>query len=67
MQRLITQLYFPGEKLNDIDPILNGIEDLEARASLISRQLSDEADGSLSFAFDGVLRGSGETPFFVDA
>ena len=67
MQRLITQLYFPGEKLNDIDPILNGIEDLDARASLIARQLPDEADGSLAFAFDVVLRGSGETPFFVDA
>ena len=67
MQRLITQLYFPGEKLNDIDPILNGIEDLDARASLIARQLPDEADGSLAFSFDVVLRGSGETPFFVDA
>lgn len=67
MQRLITQMYFPGEKLNDIDPILNGIEDLDARASLIARQLPDAPDGSLAFEFDIVLRGSGETPFFVDA
>ena len=37
MQRLITQMYFPGEALNDIDPILNGIEDLAARALLIAR------------------------------
>jgi protocatechuate 3,4-dioxygenase, beta subunit len=66
MQRLITQMYFPGEKLNEIDPILNGIEDLEARASLIARQLPSEPDGALSFEFDIVLRGSGETPFFVD-
>lgn len=66
MQRLITQVYFPGEALNDIDPILNGIEDLAARASLIARALAPEPDGSLGFEFDIVLRGSGETPFFVD-
>jgi protocatechuate 3,4-dioxygenase beta subunit len=66
MQRLITQVYFPGEALNDIDPILNGIEDLDARASLIARRLPDEADGTLAFAFDIVLRGRNETAFFVD-
>lgn len=66
MQRLITQLYFPGEELNDIDPILNGIEDLDARASLIARELPALPDGTLAFEFDIVLRGSGETPFFVD-
>jgi protocatechuate 3,4-dioxygenase beta subunit len=66
MQRLITQMYFPGEALNDVDPILNGIEDLDARASLIARALPVEPDGTLSFGFDIVLRGSGETPFFVD-
>lgn len=66
MQRLITQLYFPGEKLNDIDPILNGVEDLDARATLIARVLPAEPDGTLAFGFDVVLRGSGETPFFVD-
>ena len=67
MQRLITQLYFPGEALNDIDPILNGIEDLGARASLIGRRLPDEADGAAAFGFDIVLRGRGETAFFVDS
>ncbi len=66
MQRLITQLYFPGEKLNEIDPIMNGIEDLDARASLIARELPIEPDGALAFEFDIVLRGKSETPFFVD-
>jgi protocatechuate 3,4-dioxygenase beta subunit len=66
MQRLITQMYFPGEELNDIDPILNGIEDLDARASLIARRLPDEPDGTLAFGFDIVLKGHGETAFFVD-
>jgi protocatechuate 3,4-dioxygenase beta subunit len=66
MQRLITQMYFPGEELNDIDPILNGIEDLDARGSLIARRLPDEPDGAAAFGFDIVLRGRGETAFFVD-
>ena len=55
MQRLITQMYFPDEPLNDIDPILNGVDDLAARASLIARQLPDAADGSNVFTFDIVL------------
>lgn len=66
MQRLITQLYFPGEPLNDIDPILNGIEDLDARASLVARSTDATADG-IEYRFDLVLRGRGETAFFVDA
>ncbi len=66
MQRLITQLYFPDEPLNDIDPILNGINNLDARASLIARRLADQDDGTQSYEFNIVLRGAGETPFFVD-
>ncbi|MGD9951048.1 MAG: protocatechuate 3,4-dioxygenase subunit alpha [Burkholderiales bacterium] len=66
MQRLITQLYFPDEPLNDIDPILNGVEDLNARSALIARQLPEEPDGALGFQFDIVLRGKAETAFFVD-
>jgi protocatechuate 3,4-dioxygenase beta subunit len=65
MQRLITQVYFPGEPLNNIDPILNGIEDLDARASLIARETGPTAEG-MGYAFDIVLRGWAETPFFVD-
>ena len=65
LQRLITQLYFPGEPLNDIDPILNGIEDLDARAVLIARNAGTTPDG-VEYRFDIVLRGRGETPFFVD-
>lgn len=66
MQRLITQMFFPDEELNDIDPILNGVEDLEARASLIAREAPKAPDGSFSFTFDIVLRGKAETPFMVD-
>jgi len=66
MQRLITQLFFPGEELNDIDPILNSVEDLDARASLIAHELPKEGDGSLAFEFNIVLRGKAETPFMVE-
>lgn len=62
MQRLITQMYFPAEPLNDIDPIFNGIEDLDARATLIARDL-----GAGNFEFNIVLRGKAETAFFVDS
>jgi protocatechuate 3,4-dioxygenase beta subunit len=65
MQRLITQVYFPGEALNDIDPILNGIDDLDARASLIARH-AGAAHGETAYEFDIVLRGRGETAFMVD-
>lgn len=66
MQRLITQLFFPGEELNDVDPILNGVEDLDARASLIAREQAPAADGAQAYAFDIVLRGRHETPFEVE-
>jgi protocatechuate 3,4-dioxygenase beta subunit len=66
MQRLITQMYFPDEPLNEIDPILNGIEDLAARASLIAVRESDAPDGSWCYRFDLRMRGEGETQFFVE-
>lgn len=70
MHRLITQMYFPGEALNDIDPILNSIEDLDARATLIARDAGhqDSPGGrACVFEFDIVLRGELETPFQLEA
>jgi protocatechuate 3,4-dioxygenase beta subunit len=58
-------MYFPGEPLNDIDPILNGVEDLAARASLIAIDQGAQVHGR-QFRFDIVLRGSAETQFFVE-
>jgi protocatechuate 3,4-dioxygenase beta subunit len=66
MCRLITQMYFPGEELNDIDPILNGVEDLVARAALIAHRLPARASNESKFEFNIVLRGTAETPFAVD-
>ena len=64
-QRLITQMYFPGDPLIEHDCIINGIADEAARRTLISRFSMDETlpDEALGFVYDIVLRGRGATPF----
>ncbi len=67
--RLITQLYFPGEPLNELDLILNSIPDRAARERLMLRfrprtkSNSAEGDAPLDYAQHLVLRGRFETPF----
>ena len=61
LRRLVTRVYFADEPANASDPILAAIGDPAARASLIAK-----ADGAASYRFDIVLRGAGETAFFVD-
>jgi len=65
MHRLITQMYFPNEPLNDEDPILNSIEDLEARQTLICTDGGYGPDG-WQLRFDITLRGRQETQFFIE-
>ena len=64
-QRLVTQMYFPGDPLLEHDVILNGIPDEAARRSLVSRFSMEDtvSDQALGFVFDIVLRGRGATPF----
>jgi protocatechuate 3,4-dioxygenase beta subunit len=64
-QRLVTQMYFPGDPLFFQDPVLNAIPDPAARERLISRYDHEhtEPEWALAFAFDIVLRGRGATPF----
>ncbi len=59
LSRLVTQMYFPGDPLNEHDRLLNSIADPAARASLISRQVPTvEVPGDwLAFTHDLVLRG----------
>ena len=64
MERLITQMYFPGEALNDIDPILNAVADLDIRARLIAVETPRADAATPRYGFDIVLRGDRETPFF---
>ena len=63
-QRLVTQMYFPGDPLFFQDPIFNSVPE-QARQQLISRfDLSlTEPEVSLGFAWDIVLRGRGATFF----
>jgi protocatechuate 3,4-dioxygenase, beta subunit len=64
VQRLVTQMYFPGDPLLRYDPMYNSIPDEKARDRLIShfdweRTIPDVA---LAYRFDIVLRGREETP-----
>ncbi len=64
LSRLISQVYFPGDPLNDIDGILQGIPDAKARERLILTP--DPSVGipelALGYRFDLVLRGRNATP-----
>jgi protocatechuate 3,4-dioxygenase beta subunit len=66
-QRLVTQMYFPGDPLLAYDPIAMSIPDEAARNRLISRfSLETTVDGEmLGYEFDIVLRGRGATPMGV--
>jgi protocatechuate 3,4-dioxygenase beta subunit len=64
VQRLVTQMYFPGDPLLSYDPMYNSVSDAKARERLISnfdweRTIPDIA---LAYRFDIVLRGRDETP-----
>ncbi|MBI3680820.1 MAG: protocatechuate 3,4-dioxygenase subunit beta [Acidobacteria bacterium] len=63
--RLITQMYFPGDPLIPLDPVLESIPDEKARQRLVSRFDLDltEPEWALGYRFDIVLRGRGSTPF----
>jgi protocatechuate 3,4-dioxygenase beta subunit len=63
-ERLVTQMYFPGDPLFPFDPIFNSIPDERARDRLISRFELDltEPEWALGFRFDIVLGGREETP-----
>jgi protocatechuate 3,4-dioxygenase beta subunit len=60
--RLVTQMYFPGDPLFDHDPIFQSIRDPAARELLISRfdLETTEPEWALAYRFDIVLR---STPF----
>lgn len=64
LTRLVTQMYFPGDPLNDIDNILAGVTDAQARARLMA--VPDPEVGiwetALGFRFDLVIRGRHATP-----
>jgi protocatechuate 3,4-dioxygenase, beta subunit len=64
LTRLVTQMYFPGDPLQPIDPIFNSIPDPEARQRLVCAfdiGLTSP-DWALGFRWDIVLRGRQATP-----
>jgi protocatechuate 3,4-dioxygenase beta subunit len=63
-ERLVTQMYFPGDPLFPFDPIFQSIRDEAARERLVSRfdlDLTIE-DWALGFRWDIVLGGREATP-----
>jgi protocatechuate 3,4-dioxygenase beta subunit len=65
LPRLVTQMYFPGDPLQPLDPIFNSIPDEAARLRLVSGldMERSQPNYALAYAFDIVLRGRSETPF----
>ncbi len=66
--RLVTQMYFPGDPLFDLDPIFQSVRDPKARERMISTFdiETTEPEWALGFTFDIVLRGANATPLDND-
>ena len=67
VQRLITQMYFPGDPLLAIDPVYQSVPDEEARKRMVS-MLSLETgieEIALGYTFDIVLGGAKATPLGI--
>ena len=64
MQRLVTQMYFPGDPLLEYDPMFTCVADEKARNRLISLFDWETTipEYALGYRFDIVLRGREETP-----
>ena len=62
--RLVTQMYFPGDPLLDLDPILRSIPDPRGRERLVASLDLEvtEPEWALGYRWDVVLRGRGATP-----
>ncbi len=63
-ERLVTQMYFPGDPLFPFDPIFNSIRDPRDRERLISRFEMEltEPEWALGFTWDIVVGGKHATP-----
>jgi protocatechuate 3,4-dioxygenase beta subunit len=63
-QRLVTQMYFPGDPLFAQDPIFNSVRDPRARERLVCAFDLErtEPEWALAYRWDIVLRGRDETP-----
>ena len=57
-QRLVTQMYFPGDPLFEYDPIFNAVREPSARELLVARfdLAATQPDWCLAYEWDVVLR-----------
>jgi protocatechuate 3,4-dioxygenase beta subunit len=64
LQRLVTQMYFPGDPLFAHDPIFNSVRDAAARERMVARFSIERTrpDWALAYEWDIVLRGRDATP-----
>ena len=63
-QRLVTQMYFPGDPLFDADPIFQSVRDPKRRAGLVCSfdwEITEQ-EWALGYRFDIVLGGPAATP-----
>jgi protocatechuate 3,4-dioxygenase beta subunit len=60
LSRLVTQMFFPGEPLNDVDAILNAIRDAQARGRCIARLVPSQTN-ELVYEHQLVVRGRNAT------
>jgi protocatechuate 3,4-dioxygenase, beta subunit len=63
-QRMVTQMYFPGDPLFGLDPIYQSIVDEQARERLVATYDHDltQHEWSLGYRWDIVLTGARRTP-----
>ena len=61
LSRLVTQMFFPGEPLNEHDAILNAVRDPAARGRCIARFVP-QGGTALVYEYDLVVRGRSAAP-----
>src|SRR4051812_17627380 len=61
LSRLVTQMFFPGEPLNEEDAVLKAIRDPQARARCVAR-LAKPVPGALVYEHQLVVRGHKSSP-----
>ena len=63
-QRLVTQMYFPGDPLLAFDPMYLSVPDDKARARLVSSfdWENTQPEYAIAYRFDMILRGRDATP-----
>ncbi len=67
VQRLITQMYFPGDPMLDIDPVYNSVPEAAVRQRMICKLVLEEGieNVALGYEFDIVLAGAKSTPMGI--